>query len=373
MGQIRPLAATDIPSVAVLFQRAFKRTDAAPADNFVACLHGLYVDHPLIHDSLPSLVHESSSGISGFISRHRLPMQIEGRHVNGALFGTIMADNRAGHSLIGPKLLKAALAGPQDFSFADTASDISRTLGQRLGCAPLAGHSLNWMRIIRPSRWLADQVAQRFRPFGLLAPIAGAADDLLRNRLCPNRQRWFAYGDRNAAKGATKAASAQDIDAERFASLFTELSGRFALRPRWSRTDVAVLSRQAMEKQQFGPASFVAVIDHRGNAVGCFLYHLKKGSTARVLQVVAAEGAEGAVIDALIGHAADNGASAVIGRTEPYLMDAMLGRRIVFTNTASSMIHTRDTDILAAITRSDALLNGFVGEQWSPMIGNRFD
>jgi len=89
--------------------------------------------------------------------------------------------------------------------------------------------------------------------------------------------------------------------------------------------------------------------------------------------MMAAPGSEGAVIDALIGHAADNGATAVTGRTKPYLMEAMLGRRIGFTNSVSSMINTRDPDILAAISRGDVMLNGLVGEQWSPMIGNRFD
>ncbi|TCR04228.1 hypothetical protein EDF70_102326 [Neorhizobium sp. JUb45] len=368
MGQIRALAAADIPAVARLFQKAFRRTDAAPSAAFVDCLRNIYIDHPLVHENLPSLVHESRSGISGFIGRHHLAMGIGHRQVSGALFGTIMADNRAGHSLIGPKLLKAALAGPQDFSFADTTSDISRTLGQRLGCTPLPTHSLNWLRIIRPTQWLMDQVAQRFRPLGLLAPVAGAADDMLRKRIRPNRQRWFVHGAGSTAKGAT----AEHIDADRFAALFTELSGRFALRPRWHLQDVAALSRQAIEKQQFGSPFFGAVTDHHGKPVGCFLYHLKKRSTARVLQVVAAAGAEGAVIDALIAHAADNGASAVIGRTEAYLMEAMLGRRIGFTNTASSMIHSRDPEILGAITRGDVLLNGLVGEQWSPMIGNRF-
>ncbi|MEB2846983.1 hypothetical protein GAO09_16310 [Rhizobiales bacterium RZME27] len=369
MGQIRALAAADIPAVAGLFQKAFRRTDAAPSDAFVACLRTLYVDHPLVHDSLPSLVHESKAGISGFISRHRLPMQIGGRAVNGALFGTIMADKGAGHSLIGPKLLKAALAGPQDFSFADTTSDISRTLGQRLGCTPLPSHSLNWLRIIRPTQWLADQVTQRFRPFGLLAPVAGAADDMLRRRIHPNRPRWFAHGAQNAAKGA----ATTDIGAEKFAALFLALSRRFALQPRWDCEDITTLSRQAMEKRLFGTPHFGAVTDQHGTEIGCFLYHLKKGSTARVLQVLAAPGVEGVVLDALITNAADKGAAAVIGRTEAWLMEAMLGRRIGFTNTASSMVHSRDADILAAVTRGDVLLNGFVGEQWSPMIGNRFE
>jgi hypothetical protein len=363
------LAETDIPAVAALFQRAFRRTDKAASDALVECLHHLYVDHPLSHESLPCFVHESTIGISGFVGRHRLPMRLADREVNGALFSTIMADHRAGDPLIGPKLLKAALTGPQDFSFTETASDVSLAMGQRLGSSGLASYSLNWIRIIRPAQWLADRAARRYRALGLLKGLAGAGDDMLRRRIRPDRQRWLGY----ARKKAGKAATVQEIDHDAFAALFIELSDRFTLQPRWDAPQLSTLTMEAILKQDFGPAFLASVSDHRGKPIGCFFYHLRQRSTARVLQLVAAPGGEGAVIDALIAHAADRGAAAVIGRTEPYLMEAMLGRRIGFTNTASSMINTRDGEIRAAVDTGAAMLNGLVGEQWSRLIGNHFD
>jgi hypothetical protein len=369
MGQIRPLIATDIPAVAALFQRAFKRTDTAPSDALVDCLGKLYLDHPLSHDSLPCFVHESPIGISGFVGRHRLPMILGDREVNGALFSTIMSDNRAGDPLVGPKLLKAALTGPQDFSFTETASDVSLAMGQRLGSSGLASYSLNWVRIIRPAQWLADRAARRFRSLGVLKIFAGAGDDRMRKRIAPDRQRWLGY----VQKKAGRAAIVQEIDHDTFAALFLQLSARFALRPRWDAAQVSGLTMEAILKQDFGPAFIASVSDQRGRPIGCFFYHLRHRATARVLQLVAAPGSEGAVIDAVIAHAADRGAASVVGRTEPYLMEAMLGRRIGFTNTASSMINTRDSEIRAAVYSGEAMLNGLVGEQWSRLIGNSFD
>ncbi|MGI2035165.1 hypothetical protein ACRQ1B_22540 [Rhizobium panacihumi] len=369
MGHIRPLTAADIPSVAGLFQYAFKRKETAASAALVDCLRDVYIDHPLAHESLPPLVYEGRTGISGFVGRHRLPMQIGERQVNGALIGTIMSDSRAGEALIGPKLLKAALSGSQDFSFTDTASDISLALGQRLGCTGLPNHSLSWIRIIRPAEWLTSQASRRFGPLGLLRPVARLTDEILRSRVKPNRPRWLGY----ARKKTGKAAVVADIDADTFAVMLGELSARFALRPRWSRDELSTLIGQALPKRDFGPAFMASVTDHNGRPVGCFLYHLNKGSEARVLQMMAATGSEGQVIDALIGHAADNGATAVIGRTKTYLMEAMLGRRIAFTNSVSSMINTRDAEIRAAIATGDVMLNGLVGEQWNRMIGNRFD
>ncbi len=355
--------------MAALFQRAFRRTEKPASDALVDCLGRLYLDHPLSHDSLPSFVHESPIGISGFVGRHRLPMTFAGREVNGALLSTIMADNRACDPLIGPKLLKAALTGPQDFSFTETASEVSLHMLQRAGSLGLASYSLNWIRIIRPAQWLADQAARRFRPLGLLRILAGAGDDMLLGRIRSDRPRWLGFAPRKSGR----AAAVEEIDHHAFANLFADLSQRFALRPRWSAEDLSALAMEAVLKQEFGPAILASVCDQRGRPVGCFFYHFRKGSVARVLQVIAAPGSEGAVVDALIAHAADRGAAAIIGRTEPYLMEAMLGRRIGFTNTASSMIHTRDAEIKAAVKGGDALLNGLVGEQWSRLLGNRFD
>jgi hypothetical protein len=369
MGQIRPLTETDIPAVAALFQRAFRHTDHAASDALVECLRYLYLEHPLCHDSVPSFVHESPIGLSGFVGRHRLPMTLAGRDIRCALFSTIMADRRAGDPLIGPKLLKAALAGPQDFSLTDTASDISLAMGLRLGNTALPCHSLNWIRIIRPAQWLLNRASQRVSLFRLLRPIAGAGDDLLRNRISPDQPRWLGFTERRGGR----LANVTEIDHDTFAGLFLEFSHRFALRPTWSPAEVSALTMEAILKRDFGPAFIASVSDHRGRTIGGFFYHLKERSNARVLQIVTAPGQEGAVLDALITHAAHKGAAAITGRSEPYLMEAMLGRRIAFTNTASTMISTRDAEIKAIIQSGDAMLNGLVGEQWSPLIGNRFD
>jgi hypothetical protein len=43
----------------------------------------------------------------------------------------------------------------------------------------------------------------------------------------------------------------------------------------------------------------------------------------------------------------------------------MLGRRIAFLTVASTVVHSRDPELLNAMKNSQAFLNGLAGEQWS--------
>lgn len=369
MGNIRPLTSTDIPAVATLFQHAFRRSQSCPPPSLVDYLHDLYVTHPACDEAIPALVHEGPEGLSGFVGRHGLSMEKDERPVRGALLSTIMTDDRGHDPLVGAKLLRAALAGPQDFSFTETASEVSLHMWQRAGGMGLASYSLNWIRIIRPLQWAADQALTGRRFLAPLKHLAGKGDNLFRSRIRPERPRWLAL---SKDKGA-KAAVVRTIDEASFAGLFGEFAARFALRPGWQSAMLEKLVGEAILKPDFGSPVLAAVTDHKDRPIGCFFYHLRPGSAARVIQMLSAQGHEGAVIDALIADAAERGAAGVTGRTQPYLMEAMLGRRIAFTNTSSSVIHTRNDDIRAVVTSGAALLNGIAGEQWSRLIGGRFE
>jgi hypothetical protein len=51
----------------------------------------------------------------------------------------------------------------------------------------------------------------------------------------------------------------------------------------------------------------------------------------------------------------------------------MLGRRFMFLHASSSIVHTRDPVLLEPFVAGKALFNGFAGESWSRLIGDRFD
>lgn len=84
-------------------------------------------------------------------------------------------------------------------------------------------------------------------------------------------------------------------------------------------------------------------------------------------------GQAGPVIDCLIGHAAERGAAGLFGRTQPALLDGLMGRRMAFLHLASTVVHARDEGLLKACLGSEGFFNGLAGESWSRLIGGRFE
>ena len=72
-------------------------------------------------------------------------------------------------------------------------------------------------------------------------------------------------------------------------------------------------------------------------------------------------------------HAAQRGASGLRGRTQPALLAAMLGRRVAFTQPASTVVHSRDEALVNAFLSAQGFFNGLAGEHWNRLAGWRFE
>ncbi|NRP72281.1 hypothetical protein ILFOPFJJ_03178 [Ensifer psoraleae] len=370
MSDIRPLETADIPAVAGLFQRVFRNGEtASPA--FIDYLRQLYLESPGCDPEISPLVYVNGEGrISGFVGVNALPMTFNGRRLRAAICGSLMVEGREGDPLAGARLLKAFLAGPQDLSFSETASEISAQMWTKLRGIALPQYSLDWVRVVRPSAFALDLVASRIRPARLLSPLARSIDQIYRSRMDRDDLRWSGLPESPPVRGTLQAA---DIDRQAFAGLFERLTAQFALRPDWAAGQLDRVLADAVDKPDYGEPVFAAVTARGGTPVGAFFYHARAGGIARVLQVLAAPGQAGTVIDCLIEHAAARGAAALRGRTQPALLEAMLGRRIGFVHAASTVIHSRDGELVEAFRNAQGFMNGLAGEHWSRLIGGRFD
>ncbi|TIM19561.1 MAG: hypothetical protein E5Y61_34245, partial [Mesorhizobium sp.] len=143
------------------------------------------------------------------------------------------------------------------------------------------------------------------------------------------------------------------------------LTAQFALRPNWAAGQIHHMLTDAAQKPELGELVYVSVASPVGTNVGAFAYHARAGGIGRVLQILALPGQAGSVIDCLIDDAAVRGVSGLRGRIQPALLEAMLGRRIAFLTVASTVVHSRDPELLDAMKNSQAFLNGLAGEQWS--------
>ena len=363
MSEIRELQASDIPALSKIFLRVFRAPKAQVTETLSRYLQHFYLEAPGQDMGLSSLVHIGDSGeMNGFIGVTGLPMVFEGRRLRAAICGSLMVEGRETDPMAGARLLKAFLAGPQDLSLSETASEVSESMWRKLRGKALPQHSLDWLRIIRPAGFFVELGRGRLGAARLLHPFARQADNVLRRRMRPGDLRWSGVPAARNGQGNFKAV---EVDAAAFAELFTRLVASFRLRPDFTPEQLAYVLREIALPRVEGSAVFCRVETRTGALAGGFVYHGDAGRVARVLQILAVPGQEQQVVDCLIEHAADRGAVAVRGRTQPALLDAMLGKRIAFTHLASTVIHTKDPALMQAFQAGEGFFNGLAGESWS--------
>src|SRR5690606_14197736 len=91
---------------------------------------------------------------------------------------------------------------------------------------------------------------------------------------------------------------------------------------------------------------------------------------AQVLHVLSAKGMAGPVLDSLLADAAERGAVAIGGRAQAGLLEPLMDRQAIFSAPTRCVVGTKDTGVLAAIERGDAVLGGLVGEFWTRLNGD---
>jgi hypothetical protein len=365
-SRIRALAEADVPAVARQFQRILRKTREPATPALKAYLAKLFLHGPDSDPDIHSHVHTDDDGaVNGFIGVLPLPMTVHGRAVRGALCGTLMVENHADDPFAGARLMRAFLGGPQDISLTETANDISTTMWRKLRGTVLPDHSLEWLRLIRPVGFVAAAAASAIGPLRIFAPLAKPVDALIRRR----GSSWAHV----AAEIPDGTLASVDVADDETVDLFQKLTEAFAARPAWRRESLARMVAESKRKANYGAMVRRKVIARDGRPIGLFLYYGDPGRIGRVVQVLFQPGQAGAVIDSMLADAAGRGMVALRGRALPALLEAMLGRRFMFLHASSSIVHARDPALLEPFVAGKAFFNGFAGESWSRLIGDRFD
>ena len=367
---IRSVTAEDVPEIARLFRETFMpaampagvESDAqTPA--IEAALARLFVA-PLARDpEIASLVHRDAQGrLDGFVGVIATPFEIEGRPCRAAYCGSLMVRAQERDPLAGARLLRGFLGGPQDVSLSETANAISEGLWTRLRGSVLTSYSLEWLRVFRPVAFLAAGAERAGGAARLALPLARPLArplDALAARLAPALSR---VADTACGEEAIE-------DDSTFAALLERFTEPYAARPAWARVDLAARIAAARRKTRYGPMVRRLVL--RGTMpIGLYLYHARPGGIGHVLQIVAAPGRTGDVVDRMFASARAEGLAALRGRTQPDILEAMLTRGCVFAHRASTCVQARDPALLAPFTSGRAFVNGLAGETWSPLVGD---
>lgn len=368
MSSVRSFEAGDVDAVADLFQRLLRKSRQPATNDLKTYLRTLFLDVADRDAGLHSRVHVRADGrVSGFLGVLPVQMEFEGRRLQAANCGTFACDDRDNDPFAGARLLRDVLSGPQDLSFSETSNDISTDMWRTMRATVLGAYSLEWLRVLKPAAFALEAAAGRVPAARLLAPVARAVDAFICRR--GEKQVWSHYAPLAGKADAFVAAPADDRE---FAALCTELVTQFPLRPAWDRPVLETMLRHAERKTLHGERVQHVVRAQSGKPIGLYLYYGNAGGIGRTVQIMAQPRQESIVIDCLIRNAYERGLVAIRGRTQPNLLQAMIGKKCAFVHTSSTLVHSRNPDLLKAMTSGQLFLNGLAGEGWTRLIGDRF-
>ncbi|QZZ37314.1 hypothetical protein KW403_04470 [Nitratireductor kimnyeongensis] len=359
----------DIPAVAEMLQRILRKRRAPAPQGMRDYLRELFLDPPCREDDIRSLVHLREDGtVNGFMGVLPMRFTFRGETLRSAIGGSFMVDRHEDDPYAGARLLRAFQSGPQDLSLTETANDVSTSMWRKLRGTILTEYSLEWLRILRPAGFMAAIAAHAFAPAALVQPFARPLDALLRRRGSPPQWTHVADGE-----FAQKALVSEDTDIAETMTLIRSFASTFALHPEWSHTELERMVVEAQRKANYGAMVRRKVIARGGKTVGFFVYYGNRGGIGRVIQILSLPGHEGSVLDTMLDDATARGLVALRGRGQPALVNAMLGKRFAFVHASSSIVHAKDKALLEPFTAGQAFLNGFAGESWTRLLGDRFD
>lgn len=351
-----------------MFQRILRRSGEAPTPALETYLKTIFVDGPDFDPRLTSNVHVRSDGtVSGFLGVLPLTMELRGEPLRAAIFGTFMVDAHEDDPFAGARLLRHALAGPQDLSLTETSNDLSTAMWRQMHARVVPDYSLEWVRIMRPASFALELAAAHLAPLRFFKPLVRPFDALARRG---REQGWAGY---RPHPGKAEAFTDADATEEEIADLIPGFLTQFMLHPRWTPDHLRTMLAHGRRKAIHGERVQRVVRARTGKPVGLFIYYGDPGRVGRVVQIMAMPGHEGTVIDRLLKHADERGMAAMRGRTQPALLDAMLGRKFAFVHAASTIVHSRRPELVEAFVQGEAFVNGLAGEGWTRLIGDRFD
>ncbi len=365
---VRDFEREDVPSVARLFVKAFRKGKGElrkPASGLLDTLNEIYFDNPWYDSQIASKVFVDADGsVRGFIGVTTQLVAYEGKRLRVAYAGSLTVEEPERYPLAGARLLRAFLAGPQDISVTETANSTALRMWQKLGIPSDTAYSLNWMRIFRPFGAGVAVMAHRSSAAGMLSPLARFADRCLASR----RANPF----RMSREAAPRRLTFQTTDRAAFDAAALRLCELYPLRPLWDETSIDWFSSQAAIKRKFGDPCYRVAYGRDGAPVAAYVYFRRCDDLGWLLQSLVRPEQAQDLVDDLLHDAMEFGCVGVRGAAQPWLNNALLSRRTLFLPRMFYLVHTRDKALLEPFRQGVALASGLAGESWMRLIGDDF-
>jgi hypothetical protein len=350
---VRQVERADLQQVAGLYERTVRSGRPTPSPGLVSYFERTLLDHPWADPEIPSLVFDAGDGrILGFQGAHVRRLLLDGRPIRMACGSNLFTDPRTRQLAIGARLLRSYLSGPQDLTITDGASAVVHEMWVRLGGYALYPGSIAWTRLFRPFRAVSEMWLE-IKGKARRQTLAGAA---------------WAVLDAPMTRLARPPQGPPDVNAEEltppaFVDHQLDVVGNARIRVDYDERFVEWLFRELSAVRTHG--TLVRRLLRRDDRLlGWYIAYFKPRGLSRVIDLRATRGNLGRVLDFLFADAWESGAAALEGRLDDTLYEPLAQRRCLVRYGERALYHSRDPEILAAISLGGSALSRLDGEWW---------
>jgi hypothetical protein len=352
---VRPFRASDVAQVAALHEAVFPNESGLCSADLEDYLAEIFLGNPWYREALPSLVCEQAGQLVGFAGVLPRDMWVRRRQIRVAVLSQLMVHPDSRSTIAAIALLRSFLSGPQELSFSDGASKIARRLWERVCGVTSLTYSLHWLRVLRPAAFAMNRIFKQ-PSLAVLArlayPLVRPVDSLI-SRLSSN------------PLAIRHSRADEPLVPDELVGCIRKFSSKCALRPNYSAASMRWLLALAAKKDPPTTLRMRCMRTPDDQIVGWYVYYLTPGGISHVLQLGGGRQHIGSVIDHLLNDAFLHGALALNGRMEPDFADELWARGAVFgLHGAKFLFHSRDPEVLQAISTGDAFLSCLEGEWW---------
>lgn len=362
---VRELQREDLAHVVRLFELVMREGETEPLPQLNGFFRETLFDNPWADPALPSLVYEDDGEIVGVTCSNPRRMLFDGEPIRMACSAYLITHPRVRKQAVGALLMRAHLAGPQDLTITDGATDTVRRMWEALGGQTAHLGCLSFIKVFRPWQLAGDRL---LRGRGT-EPVEGAL------RSVSSALDWA------SARVATKTlvprtpdGTTETLTPVAMLEHLPTVAGSVRLRAHYDRPYLEWLFEQADDITRWGPVQprlvlrgplWAELVRRNGRVQGWYVCHLRRGGLCRLLQLAATDQGADTVFDQLVYRARQLGAAGLYGRLEPRLFAPVSRHRcLIRPGPGRLLVHSGRPEILHAILSGAALLTRLDGEWW---------
>lgn len=351
-GGIRLFSEDDLEIVADMSKELIPLSSLMTKEQSISKLRQLYLENEFHRNGTASLVYEDKSGdVIGFMGITEQPMLWNGRTIIAANSSQMMVRTKKNAALASIQLLKTLMNANYDFCFADSATDIARSMWERCGGTTAELYSQYYRQMLQPHKVIRNHLCGNVL-HKAVSPLCFMGDIVL--NYAPGSPFRFKKTDLEI----------QELETEELLALIQKAAGSLNITPVYTNDTLQWRINLLKDELRYGPFKAIKMVQQpSGEIAGWALFHLKKGGVCEIIQLETRPEMESLVFETLCYYLWQQGGAELVGRLAPRHFGKLGFKTTLFMPGFRWMlVYSANAELLNSIKTGQAYLSRLEGD-----------